>query len=1115
MRKFISLLLAMILILSLGVTSFAQISDLENHWAKEAINYLVEKGVLIGYPDGTFRPDNPMSKAEFYKVINELLGFDEKGEVTYLDVFPKDWFYDHIARALAAGYISPATFLSPNENITREEVARIIGVVYKIGHTSTSATIFSDSSLIPKEILGYIGTMVDKGILNGYPDGSFRPGANITRAEVVTIINNVSKILNDIVQESVDKSELEALLEEAEDLDKNDYTKTTWNKLKEVLELAIEINDNEDATQVEVDEVYEKLVQAIDNLKKVSNSTSSTGRDDDYPPVRPQTQMIASPATVQKYSRLSESFTLSIVNDTILSRVYIDDIVLGGVFEGLYRERVSTINNKTIILDVFGNLNKFGTGTITLKGSALNSGKPITAKVTVDVLPVYNLGTSEPNNIKEPVQLAPANIVGDVVINYEPFGDLDLPEGLSIEGNLIIDAPNATINNYAAVSREIIVKDVALNTWNEYADGNNIVIDDENGLELIIIGDIGGITISESAGGNILVYISDDANVDTIESITINKPIILYLPESIKATIKAGIKVTVYSTSGPFIYELTGTGEQLEIEMPANMIKVSSIAVVGAGNENKMMIGETLQMSAAILPDNASYKHVIWSVENGTGSATIDANGLLTGTGTGKVIVKAKAIDDSRVYGEKEIIIEESRVKVTGITLDQTSLVLGVGGESGFLRATLSPSDATIRDIIWTSSNESVARVYDYNGQVVPMGLGTATITAKSKDGGFVATCEVEVKVTEIKEYVPILEVDAGRAGSAKYTSAADVIIAALPERLAIKGNSGSVPVIWSETSTPEYDATKAGTYIFTGTIGELPEGYVDAIDTISRIAVVVVVAPKPKQYTLTLTGAKVSSNPAPGLIDENTEVTVTVSLKDGQSISSLWVNNYIIDNLVENENNKYTYTFPMTKDTTVNSIIKLAKVPKPTWTGTIISWETVDDAKYAVFVYKDGEEVWVSTVDADTLSSNMDDAINRNGLGSYTVIVRANPVSDAGFTIGDLSLESDALTIEAEDDKSEFILALVEEGPKTIGVPFNLSITDAKEILGTPLDHGRINVIIKSDNEEGILFEKILNFKNGVPTEPISITLSKGEHILTVQVQRITNPQTITVIVE
>lgn len=61
------------------------------------------------------------------------------------------------------------------------------------------------------------------------------------------------------------------------------------------------------------------------------------------------------------------------------------------------------------------------------------------------------------------------------------------------------------------------------------------------------------------------------------------------------------------------------------------------------------------------------------------------------------------------------------------------------------LRANIHPEDATVKDIIWTSSDESVAAVDEY-GLIVQKGLGTARITAKSKDGGYTASCDVEVK---------------------------------------------------------------------------------------------------------------------------------------------------------------------------------------------------------------------------------------------------------------------------------------------------------------------------------------------------------------------------------
>jgi len=1273
MKKFISLLLAMILILSLCVTSFAQMSDVEYHWAKEAINYLVEKGVLGGYPDGTFKMDNPMSKAEFYKVINELLGFEKKAEVTYSDVFPEDWFYDHVAKALAAGYISPTTLLSPNDYITRQEVARIIGDLYNIDNTSESTRKFSDSSLISKEISGYIGTMVDIGILSGYSNGSFRPNSNITRAEVATIINNVLKNLDIIVKEIVDKSELDVFIKEAIDLDKDNYTKTTWNKLTEVLESAMGIYNGGNATQDEVDEILGKLQVAIDSLKKVSK--------------RPQSKMTANPATVTKYNFFYETFTLSIANDTLLNIDY-GDLVLGGVFENLYIESVSTLNDKTVTMKVFGDLNGIGTGTITLKASSLSSGKPLTAEVTVVDLPVYTIKTTETNFITEPVIITPTEADGDVEIYYEPWGVLELPEGLKINGDLIINAPYATVNNYSEVSGEIIVKNAAIGTWNEYQDGNKIIIEDQDGIVLNILGDVSAITISQAAGGSITLDIGDEVDVDNIESITINKPIDLIIPRPIRAKVSPDIRINVRSSDNYLeSYMLTGIGKELEIEIPANLIEVSSIVVTSYEYESVIRVGDTLQMSAVVLPENASYKEVKWSVidENVTGSATIDSNGLLTGTGIGEVRVSADAIDGSWKYNEKVIIVKEPGVRVTGITLSKTSMVLNPVFNY-LLKATIYPEGASIKDIIWTSSDESVASVEKDDsigmvGSIKPRGLGTATITAKTKDGGYIASCDVEVKnfysfwisgpegssesnlpqeatpedsqviITlklkegqsigsflvnnfekkdelidnkysflikeltevyykiklaqvpqptwsdsvinweavddaqsysvyvykdggeehiveanltstsnsydceniilengvgsykvsikakgnefgfyidgdkselsevingiEIKGYNAIQDVDAGRAGSAKYDSTADVL-KALPTSVAIIGTTGTVPVsvIWSETSTPEYDATKSGIYVFTGTIGAIPEGYVDDIDTISTVTVNVVVAPK--QYTLTLAGARISSKPEAGLIDENTEVTVTVSPAAGQSISSFWYKGYVkYEDDLEKDGNTYTYTFNMTEDVIVNSIIKLAQVSQPTWLGTVINWEAVDDASYVGFVYKDGKEVGAFYPDSNTLSRDISDIINSEGLGSYTVRVRANPAYSDGYLGGEDSSESEPMIITTKDDKSGFNVTLLVEGTKTQGVEFDLNITEAKELLGNDLGHGSIKVTVVSD-KDGIPFEKSVGFNNGVPREPIRITLSSpGTHILTVGVDRVTNPMTVTVTVE
>jgi uncharacterized membrane protein len=97
----------------------------------------------------------------------------------------------------------------------------------------------------------------------------------------------------------------------------------------------------------------------------------------------------------------------------------------------------------------------------------------------------------------------------------------------------------------------------------------------------------------------------------------------------------------------------------------AALISVSSVAVKGADDvsEIKVMAG-TLQMTAEILPANADIKQVVWSVENGTGEATISEAGLLTAVKDGQVVVKATTTDGSNLVGEKTITISGQTTSV-------------------------------------------------------------------------------------------------------------------------------------------------------------------------------------------------------------------------------------------------------------------------------------------------------------------------------------------------------------------------------------------------------------------------------------------------------------------
>ena len=196
-KKIVAVLLAFTMVLSLGSFVFGEESDIADHWAKEEIEYLMSKDVVSGYPDGSFKPDKQITRAEFVKMINYIFGYSEKNSVSFTDVGEGDWFYDEIGKAVKAGYISGYDdgTMKPNNPITRQEVSKVMGMVFDLNESEESAGDFVDADRIGDWARGYVGILKDKGYISGYPDGTFKPGNSITRAESVKIVVNASGLI--------------------------------------------------------------------------------------------------------------------------------------------------------------------------------------------------------------------------------------------------------------------------------------------------------------------------------------------------------------------------------------------------------------------------------------------------------------------------------------------------------------------------------------------------------------------------------------------------------------------------------------------------------------------------------------------------------------------------------------------------------------------------------------------------------------------------------------------------------------------------------------------------------------------------------------------------------
>ncbi|MGI6628629.1 MAG: Ig-like domain-containing protein, partial [Bacillota bacterium] len=192
--QLIAVVLAMCMILGSGpMAILAQAgSDIEGHWAEQVINRWVDRKIVDGYPDGTFQPSAPIKRAEFAALINRTFGFATLSAVEFSDVSGDQWFATDVSKAVGAGYMDgyPDGTFKPNANISRQEAAIVLARI--LGFEKTEKTFgFTDIETIPAWSLWAVVAVANAGIMTGYPDGSFGPTGNFTRAETVTVLDRL------------------------------------------------------------------------------------------------------------------------------------------------------------------------------------------------------------------------------------------------------------------------------------------------------------------------------------------------------------------------------------------------------------------------------------------------------------------------------------------------------------------------------------------------------------------------------------------------------------------------------------------------------------------------------------------------------------------------------------------------------------------------------------------------------------------------------------------------------------------------------------------------------------------------------------------------------------
>lgn len=218
MRFLSMLLISSMLMLTLAGTSFAD--DLpeeereelelafndadEASWAVQAIGLMKSQEILSGYEDGNFRPNKPVSRVEAVVAAVRLMGLEGEAkavpadsELTFADASEVNkkykWAKGYIIVALEQGLFDTSeTKLDPQKPASRVWVSALLvkalGLEDEALALMTDVPDFKDVSAIPAGSIGYVNIAVQEGIVTGYPDETFKPNKNVTRAELAALL---------------------------------------------------------------------------------------------------------------------------------------------------------------------------------------------------------------------------------------------------------------------------------------------------------------------------------------------------------------------------------------------------------------------------------------------------------------------------------------------------------------------------------------------------------------------------------------------------------------------------------------------------------------------------------------------------------------------------------------------------------------------------------------------------------------------------------------------------------------------------------------------------------------------------------------------------------------
>ncbi|WP_087065855.1 Ig-like domain-containing protein [Intestinibacillus massiliensis] len=693
--KGLAAVLAAVTLLGTLPAGAAAVKDINGHWAQSTIQSWIDSGRISGYPDGTFKPDNKVTRAEMVKLVNNAFGFTSGSSATFSDVKSDYWAYAEIQKGVGNGYISgnsDGTF-QPDKPLTREQAAVMLAKVDNL-KISSSETAFTDDASISSWAKPYVRAASLAEVMNGYPDNSFGPGKPLTRAEAVVAINKA----------------LSSRRSESSSNNNNNQ------------------NNNNNAN---------KPTSSADNLTVDSSKKSYSGGTYNDIDIK---------VSGAKLKNITAEGDLTITGDVKNGSVTLEDVRVKGdiyVYGGgqnsivftdcqidgdVVSDKSSSSGSEIVALkfdkdtSIKGNLRIQNDTTI-----AKNSSNPKISDVVI-----------ESKNLK--VTIESSVTVSTLTLDSSATGTT-----LTVNGTISTLTPNsrssATIKGSGTISKL------------ESGKNSTITVTDKVTVENST--KVTGVSISPASASvavdktvDLTATVSpSDATNKTVTWSSNNTNIATVSDSGVVKGVKAGTAtITAKANDG------SGKSATCKITVTGSSSTVSVTGVTLTPTTLSLVEGNSEQLTATVAPTNASNPKVSWTSSDAN-IATVDANGKVTAVKNGNATITVKTNDGGKT-AQCTVTVKSETDIVTKISLSASSLSLEKG-ETNTLTATVQATGNADKTVTWSSSDEKIATVA--GGVVSAVAAGTATITATAGDQS--ATCIVTVKADEPPKAIPVEDV--------------------------------------------------------------------------------------------------------------------------------------------------------------------------------------------------------------------------------------------------------------------------------------------------------------------------------------------------------------------